>query len=160
MKVAIASDHRGFQVKRKIAELVQQLGHEVLDLGVSNEEAVDYPDFALQVATSVSQGQVDRGILVCGTGIGMSMAANKVRGVRAALCHDDVTAEMSRRHNDANVMCLSADLLGERLIDRMIEIWLNTQFEGGRHARRVEKIKGIEDSHYGPPKNSTDSSQP
>ena len=160
MKVAIGSDHRGFQVKRKVAELVQQLGHEVLDLGVANEEAVDYPDYALQVATSVSGGQVDRGILICGTGIGMSMAANKVRGVRAALCHDDVTAEMSRRHNDANIMCLSADLLGERLIDRMIEIWLNTQFEGGRHARRVEKIKGIEDSHYGPQKNPSDSPQP
>lgn len=145
MRVAIGNDHRGFQVKRKVAELVQRLGHEIVDLGANSEEASDYPDFALQVATAVSGGQVDRGILICGSGIGMSMAANKVRGVRAALCHDDVTAEMSRRHNDANVMCLSADLLGERLIDRMIEIWLATQFEGGRHARRVEKIKKIED---------------
>jgi ribose 5-phosphate isomerase B len=146
MKVGIGSDHRGFQVKRKICELVQRLGHEVVDFGATSDDAVDYPDFAQQVAMAVSTNQVDRGILVCGTGIGMSMAANKVRGVRAALCHDDVTAEMSRRHNDANVMCLSADLLGARLIDRMIEIWLNTEFEGGRHARRVEKIKKIEDA--------------
>jgi ribose 5-phosphate isomerase B len=145
MKVAVGSDHRGFQVKRKIVELVQRLGHEVLDYGVTSEDAVDYPDYAQQVARAVSSGQVDRGILICGTGIGMSMAANKVHGVRAALCHDDVTAEMSRRHNDANVICLSADLLGARLIDRMIEIWLNTDFEGGRHARRVEKIKKIEE---------------
>lgn len=148
MKVAVGSDHRGFQVKRKIVELVRRLGHEVIDFGAATEDAVDYPDFAQQVAVAVASGQVDRGILICGTGIGMSMAANKVRGVRAALCHDDVTAEMSRRHNDANVMCLSADLLGERLIDRMIEIWLQTEFEGGRHARRVEKIKKIEE---GPP---------
>src|SRR5262245_34980257 len=109
MRVAVASDHRGFQVKRKIVELVQRLGHEVVDYGVANEDAVDYPDYAQQVAQAVSTGHVDRGVLICGTGIGMSMAANKVRGVRAALCHDDVTAEMSRRHNDANVMCLSAD---------------------------------------------------
>jgi ribose 5-phosphate isomerase B len=124
---------------------VQRLGHEAIDLGASSEEASDYPDFALQVATAVSGGQVDRGILICGSGNGMCMAANKVRGIRAALCHDDVTAELSRRHNDANILCLSADLLGERLIDHMIEIWLATQFEGGRHARRVEKIKKIED---------------
>ena len=146
MRVAVGSDHRGFQVKRKIVELVQRLGHEVVDYGVTNEDAVDYPDYAQQVARAVSAGAVDRGVLICGTGIGMSMAANKVHGVRAALCHDDVTAEMSRRHNDANVMCLSADLLGARLIDRMIEIWLKTEFEGGRHARRVEKIKKIEES--------------
>ena len=92
----------------------------------------------------VSRGEVERGILVCGTGLGMCIAANKVRGVRAAPCHDDITAEMSRRHNDANVLCLSADLLGERLIDRMIEIWLSTPFEGGRHARRVDKIMELE----------------
>lgn len=145
MKVAVGSDHRGFVVKRKIVELLQKLGHDVRDLGASSLEAVDYPDFAVQVAVAVSEGQVDRGILVCGTGIGMSIAANKVRGVRAAPCHDDITAELSRRHNDANVLCLSADLLGERLIDRMIQIWLTTEFEGGRHARRIEKIKKIED---------------
>jgi ribose 5-phosphate isomerase B len=148
MKVAVGSDHRGFHVKRKIVELVQRLGHELVDFGATTEDAVDYPDFAHQVARAVARGEVDRGILICGTGIGMSMAANKVHGVRAALCHDDVTAEMSRRHNDANVMCLSADLLGARLIDRMIEIWLHTDFEGGRHARRVEKIKRIEEGLF------------
>jgi len=145
MKIAVGSDHRGFVVKRKIVELVTRLGHEVLDVGAHCEDAVDYPDIAIPVANAVSTGGVDRGILICGTGIGMSIAANKVRGVRAAPCHDDITAELSRRHNDANVLCLSADLLGERLIDRMIEIWLRTEFEGGRHARRVDKIRRIED---------------
>jgi len=144
MKIAVGSDHRGFGVKQKVVELVRRLGHEVVDLGTGNEDAVDYPDFAYRVGSAISEQQVDRGILICGTGIGMSMAANKIRGVRAALCHDDVTAEMSRRHNDANVMCLSADLLGDRIIERMIQIWLSTQFEGGRHARRVDKITKIE----------------
>jgi ribose 5-phosphate isomerase B len=140
MKIAIGSDHRGFDAKRRIVSLLQQLGHEALDLGPQGKESVDYPDFAFAVAQAVSQGQVDRGILICGTGIGMCIAANKVAGVRAAPCHDSITAEMSRRHNDANVLCLSADLLGDELIERMIRIWLDTAFEGGRHGRRVEKI--------------------
>src|SRR5262249_21988969 len=104
----------------------------------------DYPDFAFRVAHAVSDGAADRGILVCGTGIGMCIAANKVAGVRAAPCHDSITAEMSRRHNNANVLCLSADLLGEELIERMVKIWLETEFENGRHARRVEKIQRYE----------------
>jgi ribose 5-phosphate isomerase B len=140
MKIAIGSDHRGFDAKRRIVSLLQQLGHEALDLGPQGKDSVDYPDFAFAVAQAVSQGQVDRGILICGTGIGMCIAANKVSGVRAAPCHDSITAEMSRRHNDANVLCLSADLLGDELIERMIRIWLDTAFEGGRHSRRVEKI--------------------
>jgi ribose 5-phosphate isomerase B len=107
---------------------------------------VDYPDFAIDVATAVREARADRGILICGTGIGMCIAANKVPGIRAAPCHDSITAEMSRRHNDANVLCLSADLLGEELIDRMVRIWLETPFEGGRHARRVEKITRFEES--------------
>jgi ribose 5-phosphate isomerase B len=144
MRVAIGSDHRGFEVKRRIATLLQRLGHEVSDYGTQSGDSVDYPDFAFQVAKAVSEGRADRGILVCGTGIGMCIAANKVHGVRAAPCHDSITAEMSRRHNDANVLCLSADLLGEELIDRMVRIWLETEFEGGRHARRVEKIQRIE----------------
>ena len=113
-------------------------------MGTKTDEAVDYPDIAARVSRKVSQGEADRGILICGTGLGMCIAANKFPGVRAAPCHDDLTAEMSRRHNDSNVLCLSADLLGERLIDRMIELWLTTPFEGGRHARRVEKISAIE----------------
>jgi ribose 5-phosphate isomerase B len=146
MRVAIGADHRGFAVRVKLVELVQQLGHEVIDVGAFTPDAVDYPDIAAEVARKVSRGEVDRGILVCGTGLGMCIAANKVHGVRAAPCHDDITAEMSRRHNDANVLCLSADMLGERLIDRMVEIWLNTPFEAGRHARRVDKIMDLERS--------------
>ena len=144
MKIAVGSDHRGFEVKRRVVPLLQQLGHEVTDVGTDGKESVDYPDFALLVATAVSEGRADRGILICGSGIGMCIAANKVRGVRAAPCHDNIAAEMCRRHNDANVLCLSADLLGGELIDRMIRIWLETPFEGGRHARRVEKITHIE----------------
>jgi ribose 5-phosphate isomerase B len=147
MKIAIGSDHRGFEVKRRIVALLNQLGHEVLDVGPESRDSVDYPDYALQVGAAVSEGRVERGILICGTGIGMCIAANKVKGVRAAPCHDSITAEMSRRHNDANVLCLSADLLGEELIDRMVRIWLTTDFEGGRHAQRVGKICRYEDSH-------------
>ena len=144
MKIAIGSDHRGFEVKRRNVALLGQLGHEVLDVGPQKRESVDYPDYAFQVALAVSEGRVDRGILICGTGIGMCIAANKVHGVRAAPCHDSITAEMSRRHNDANVLCLSADLLGEELMLRMAKIFLETEFEGGRHRRRVEKIVRFE----------------
>jgi ribose 5-phosphate isomerase B len=140
MKIAIGSDHRGWEVKRRLAALLQQEGHQVLDVGPETRDSVDYPDFAFRVAQAVSDGTVERGVLICGTGIGMAIAANKVSGVRAAPCHDNITAEMSRRHNDANILCLSADLLGEDLIERMIRIWLSTEFEGGRHARRVDKI--------------------
>lgn len=144
MKIAIGSDHRGYDVKKRLIAFLGNLGHEVVDVGADGNESVDYPDYANQVAQRVSKQQVDRGILICGTSIGMCITANKVRGVRAAPCHDSITAEMSRRHNDANVLCLSADLLGEELIDRMVRIWLETDFEGGRHARRVEKIAKIE----------------
>ena len=144
MKIAIGSDHRGYDAKRRVGLSLQNMGHEVLDKGTDSSASVDYPDFAFLVAQAVSGHEADRGILICGTGIGMCIAANKVAGVRAAPCHDIITAEMSRRHNDANVLCLSADLLSEELIDRMVKIWLETEFEGGRHARRVEKIVGIE----------------
>jgi ribose 5-phosphate isomerase B len=144
MKIAIGSDHRGFEVKRRIATVLQQLGHEVQDVGTHSKDSVDYPDYALPVALAVSEGRAQRGVLICGTGIGMCIAANKVKGVRAAPCHDSITAEMSRRHNDANVLSLSADLLGEELIERMLRIWLETEFESGRHARRVEKITRFE----------------
>ena len=144
MRIVVGSDHRGFQVKQKVIELVRRLGHEVFDEGTDGSGSVDYPDVAARAGAMVSRHEVDRGILICGTGIGMSIAANKFPGVRAAPCHDDLTAEMSRRHNDLNILCLSADMLGEKLIDRMVEIWLNTDFEGGRHARRVEKIAELE----------------
>src|SRR5262245_57792934 len=144
MKIAVGSDHRGFEAKRRIVAFLRQLGHEVMDLGTNGRDSVDYPDFAFEVAKAVGGSAADRGILLCGTGIGMCIAANKVAGVRAAPCHDSITAEMSRRHNDANVLCLSADLLGEDLMERMLRIWLETPFDGGRHARRVEKIARIE----------------
>ena len=147
MRIAIGSDHRGYVIKSKIINLLQRLGQEVVDEGVHDQQSADYPDIAALVGKRVSQGEVERGILICGTGIGMAIAANKFPGVRAAPCHDDLTAEMSRRHNDLNVLCLSADMLGERLIDRMVEIWLKTEFEGGRHARRLEKIQQLEHPH-------------
>jgi ribose 5-phosphate isomerase B len=144
MRIAIGTDHRGFSLRAKLVELLQQAGHEVVDIGTFSPDAIDYPDIAAQVADKVSRGEVERGILVCGTGLGMCIAANKFPGVRATPCHDDITAELSRRHNDSNVLCLSADLLGERLIDRMIEIWLAAPFEGGRHQRRIQKIADLE----------------
>ena len=145
MKILVGCDHRGTNVKAKIIEQIRSLGHDALDEGTDGAScSVDYPEVAANVARQVSAGKVDRGILICGSGIGMSIAANKFSGVRAAPCHDDLTAEMSRRHNDLNVLCLSADMLGERLIDRMVEIWLKTEFEGGRHARRLDTIKSFE----------------
>ena len=144
MRVAIGSDHRGFDIRTKVVDLVRQLGHEAIDVGAFTPEACDYPDIAADVGRRISRGEVDRGILICGTGIGMCIAANKIAGVRAAPCHDDTTAKLSRCHNDSNVLCFSADLLGERLIDRMVETWLATPFEGGRHAVRVDKIAEIE----------------
>jgi ribose 5-phosphate isomerase B len=145
MNIAIGSDHRGVEAKRRLVASLQQQGHTVADVGANTQESVDYPDLAFEVAQRVSKGTAERGILICGTGIGMCIAANKLRGVRAAPCHDSITAEMSRRHNDANVLCLSADLLGEELIERMVRIFLDTPFDGGRHARRVEKIGKIEE---------------
>jgi ribose 5-phosphate isomerase B len=144
MRIAVGSDHRGFLIKQRVLSLLQKWQHQILDMGTNSAESTDYPDFALRVAEAVRHGEADRGILICGTGIGMCIAANKVPGIRAAPCHDTITAEMSRRHNDANILCLSADLLGEELIERMLGLWLTTEFEGGRHARRVNKIKDYE----------------
>ncbi|QDT65440.1 ribose 5-phosphate isomerase B [Calycomorphotria hydatis] len=144
MKIGIASDHRGFLLKGRILDQLRDEGHDVSDYGPESEESVDYPDFGLKVAEAIADETLERGILICGTGMGMCIVANKLPGVRAATCHDDITTEMSRRHNNANVLCLSADLLGDRLVSRMVEIFLTTEFEGGRHARRLQKIEGIE----------------
>ena len=144
MKIAVGSDHRGVRIKGQILSQVAELGHEGIDVGPSENENVDYPDFAQKVAREVSLKNVDRGILICGTGMGMAITANKFPGVRAVTCHDDVTAEMSRRHNDANIMCLSADMLGDRLLGRIVDLWMRTEFEGGRHQRRIEKITQLE----------------
>jgi ribose 5-phosphate isomerase B len=146
MKIVVASDHRGFHAKEQVRSYLSGAGHEVIDLGCTGRESCDYPDMALAGARSVSDGQADRGILFCGTGIGMSVAANKVQGIRAALCHDELTAEMSRRHNNANVLCLPGDLLGDELIRRVVDVWLRTEYEGGRHQRRLDKIATFENN--------------
>ncbi len=145
MKVAIGSDHRGFEAKQQIKSIISQLGHECLDVGSDDNSPTDYPDLAYLAAMAVSKGDADRAILACGTGIGMSITANKIKGVRAALCHDELSAQISRHHNDANVLCLSGDLLGEVLLRKIVEIWLKTDFRGGRHQRRVNKITAIEE---------------
>ncbi|MFM7055481.1 MAG: ribose 5-phosphate isomerase B [Planctomycetota bacterium] len=144
MKIGIASDHRGVSLKSRITQLLQSLECEVRDFGPFESQSVDYPDYAAQVAREVSAGTLDRGILICGTGIGMCITANKFTGVRAATCHDSVTAEYSRAHNDANIICLSADQLSDQLADQVIRIWLRTPFEEGRHARRLQKISELE----------------
>jgi ribose 5-phosphate isomerase B len=144
MRIAVGSDHRGAHLRAKLIEMLERFGAEVIDVGTYDHEEVDYPDVAEAVARKVGAQEADRGILIGGTGLGMCIVANKIPGVRAAPCYDDVTAEMSRRHNDLNVLCLSGDILGEKLADRLVEIWLSTPFEGGRHARRNGKITAIE----------------
>ena len=144
MKIAVANDHRGVSAVEQVKAIVAQLNHELLDFSSNTEQPVDYPDLAFVAASAVSTGQADRAILICGTGIGMCIAANKVKGVRAALCYDELNARISRQHNDANVLCLSGDLLGSGMLRRIVEIWLTTDFSGGRHLRRVHKIQAIE----------------
>jgi len=144
MKIVLGSDHRGYTTKERLKCLLTEWGHEVIDCGAASDESSDYPDFAVPACLMVAGKKADRGVLLCGSGIGMTMTANKVAGIRAALCHDELTAEMSRRHNDANVLCLAADLLGEELIRRMVEVWLTTPFEAGRHARRIKKVMAAE----------------
>ncbi|MDO8140795.1 MAG: ribose 5-phosphate isomerase B [Candidatus Brocadiales bacterium] len=146
MKIALASDHRGFDFKKRVVSMLPQMGHTVKDFGTTTStESVDYPDFGLKAARSVGSGDCDRGILICGTGIGMSLVANKVKGVRAAVCHNLYTVEMSRRHNDSNVLCIGADVVDQELLEQKVKLWLDTPFEGGRHARRVDKIMDAED---------------
>jgi ribose 5-phosphate isomerase B len=145
MKVALASDHRGFEFKNMITTFLSNMGHEIVDCGTSNgTDSVDYTDFGLLAAKAVGSGECERAILVCGTGLGMSLVANKVKGVRATVCHDLFTTEMSRRHNDSNVLCLGADVVDQKLLEKKIKLWFETPFEGGRHARRVGKIMDIE----------------
>ena len=146
MKIAIGSDHRGFEAKQQIKAIATELGHECIDFGTNDSNPVDYPDPAYLVATAVSKKQADRAILICATGIGMSITANKVNEIRAALCHDELSAQISRDHNDANVLCLSGDQVGVVLLRKIVEVWLNTEFSGGRHERRVRKIQAIEEA--------------
>ena len=148
MKIAIGADHRGYNAKVNIRALLQEMGAEVVDFGTDSTKPMDYPDPAGAAAKAVQKGNCKLGVLLCGTGIGMSITANKLRGIRAALCHDELTAEMARRHNNANVLCLPADLVGDALMRRIVEVWLKTPYEGGRHERRVLKINKIEKSQY------------
>lgn len=144
MKIALASDHRGYRLKERIEKIIEDLGHTPQDFGTSSEAPADYPDFALKVAESVSRGDCDRAILICYSGIGMTIAANKVNGIRAALCYDEECVGLSRAHNDANILVLPAKLdFGEKL-PKMIQSWIDLSFEGGRHKIRLEKVSKYE----------------
>ena len=143
MKYFIGTDHAGFTVKPFVIEYLQKKGIEVEDLGTHSTESVDYPDFAHKVATAVLENEGSKGILICGSGIGMSLAANKHKGIRAALCHDHYTAKMARLHNNANILCFGERIVGIGVIESILEAWLETEFEGGRHERRVNKIDDI-----------------
>jgi RpiB/LacA/LacB family sugar-phosphate isomerase len=145
MKVIIGSDHAGFAAKQALAAALKRMGHSVVDAGTDGPEpSVDYPDFAAQVGRAVAGAEAERGVLVCGTGVGMSMAANKIPGIRAAVVTDAFTAEMARRHNDANVLCMGARTQTPEKMEEFARIFLQTPFDGGRHAGRVEKIRKLE----------------
>jgi len=144
MKIAVACDHRGYEAKRRLLPVLKKFGHEVTDMGCESASAVDYPDFAIPASRAAANGTVEVTILLDGSGIGMSIAANKVFGVRAALAHDEVTARIAREHNHCNVLCLGTDLLSEDHVRQIVEIFLTTPFADGRHVRRIEKLRQIE----------------
>ena len=144
MKIARGSDHGGYALKCDIILLLEKLGHEYMDCGCSSTESCDYPDFGEAAARAVASGEYDRGIVICTTGIGISIAANKVQGIRCAHCADSLEAEMTRRHNDANMLAIGAGFTGKNLAERMVEVFLSTDFEGGRHERRVNKLNAIQ----------------
>ena len=145
MKIAISSDHGGNNLRREIIQLLSELGLEFKDFGPDSDESVDYPDFATPVANGVASGTFDRGILICGTGIGMSIAANKVKGIRCALVHDVFSAKATRGHNDSNVLAMGERVVGPGHAREIVAAWLNTPFEGGRHERRIGKLMDLED---------------
>ncbi|MEN3185903.1 MAG: ribose 5-phosphate isomerase B [Atribacterota bacterium] len=144
MKVLLGSDHAGVQLKEDLKIFIQSLGHEVEDYGVHTGESFDYPDVAIPLAKDVAEGRGARGILICGTGVGMSIAANKVKGIRAALCHDVFSARASREHNNANILTMGERVIGKGLAREIVKVWLETDFQGERHARRLEKIERYE----------------
>lgn len=144
MKIAIGADHGGFNLKKDIVELLEELGHEYKDFGTHSAESIDYPDVAIPVAEAVAAGEFDRGILICGTGIGIGIAANKVKGIRAALVHDSFSAKATRQHNDSNIMTMGERVVGPGLALDLLETWLDTSFEGGRHSNRVDKMSAYE----------------
>jgi ribose 5-phosphate isomerase B len=144
MKIAVGSDHAGFEIKGRVLGWIEKLGHEPIDMGTHSEESCDYPFYAEQVARAVADGRTHLGVLVCGSGMGMSMAANKVHGVRAAVCHSKRAAELSRQHNDANILCLGARMNTVGDLEAILRRWLAAEFEGGRHQRRVDLVMEIE----------------
>lgn len=144
MKIAMGSDHGGFDLKEQIKAWLQENGHAVVDFGCHSKESCDYPDFGAAAARAVASGQCERGIVICTTGIGISITANKVKGIRCALCSDPWSAEMTRRHNDANMLAMGAGVVGSLLAQRIVEAFLSFAFEGGRHQRRVNKIMAVE----------------
>jgi len=140
MKIAIASDHGGFELKQRLKELLVKSGYELRDFGCHSKESVDYPAYAETLCKSIVDGDCERGILICGSGIGMSIAANRYRRIRAALCHDDYTARMCREHNDANVLCLGERVSGSGVAEEIVKRWLTTEFAGGRHQKRIDQF--------------------
>ena len=152
--VALGADHAGFPLKEDLKAWLITHGYDLVDLGTQSADSVDYPDFALGVGSAITAGKADRGVLVCGTGIGMAMAANKVPGVRAAACSDAFTARMSREHNDANILALGARVTSREAAIEILEIWLGAEFAGGRHARRVEKIVALDDMREREPRDA------
>lgn len=146
MRIAIGADHAGFELKQHLIGTLERLGHEVLDCGTDGLEPTDYPPICAEVARAVVDGQADRGIVLGGSGQGEQIAANKVRGARAALCHDLYTARLSRQHNDANVLAMGGRIVADTLADEIVALWLATEFEGGRHQRRIDQIRQIEET--------------
>lgn len=144
MKIALGADHRGTQAVKALADRLRSAGHDVILMGSVSGEPCDYPESAFLVGNAIARHEVERGVLICGTGLGMAMAANKINGVRAVTAHDELTAEMGRGHNNANIICLSADLLGQRIIEKIVDVFIATPFEGGRHERRLKKVAAIE----------------
>lgn len=144
MKIAIGADHGGFNLKKEIVALLEELGHEYKDFGTHSADSIDYPDVAIPVAEAVAAGEFDRGILICGTGIGIGIAANKVKGIRAALVHDSFSAKATRQHNDSNIMTMGERVIGPGLALDLVTTWLDTDFEGGRHSNRVDKMNAYE----------------
>ena len=144
MKISIACDHGAFVLKERLKAHLLEQGHEVTDCGTHSAESCDYPDYARPAAQLVADGVCDRGVVLCTTGIGMSIAANKVKGVRCALCHEPLSAEMTRRHNDANVLAMGAGMVGKFMAERIVDVFLTTEFEGGRHQRRIDKVMETE----------------
>ena len=148
MKIAVACDHGGLALKKVLVNYLEEKGYTIDDFGTCSEESCDYPDFALPAAEAVACGKCERGILICSTGIGISIAANKVRGIRCAHCHDTYSAKYTRLHNDANMLAFGQKVIGEGLMFEIVDMFLNTEFEGGRHQRRIDKISAIEDKYF------------